>query len=226
MPGRPRIRAAIEGNLERIMAAEIRVAERGVTEGIASGAEGLQRELRGQVTRAGLGRRLANAWRKKLYPSRGVSMSAAGEVFTNAPHIIRAFDEGAVIRGKSGLWLAIPTENAPRRSGFKPVTPSNFPEHRFGRLRFVYRPHGASLLVVDNVRVTARGNIGRQVKNPRLKSGRLRKGIATVVMFLLVPQVRLRKRLDVDRARNRWEGRLPRLIVKALEAAEREEGAR
>lgn len=40
------------------------------------------------------------------------------------------------------------------------------------------------------------------------------RGLATVVMFLLVPQVRLCKRLDVPRAAERWAKRLPELIAR------------
>jgi hypothetical protein len=35
-------------------------------------------------------------------------------------------------------------------------------------------------------------------------------------MFLLVPQVKLRKRLDVARAAERWSGRLPTLVERSL----------
>jgi hypothetical protein len=34
-------------------------------------------------------------------------------IYTKAPQIIRAFDEGAVIRSRRGRFLAIPTQNAP-----------------------------------------------------------------------------------------------------------------
>ena len=37
-------------------------------------------------------------------------------------------------------------------------------------------------------------------------------GPTTVVMFLLVPQVKLRRRLDVTRAAERWSGQFPALI--------------
>jgi hypothetical protein len=41
-------------------------------------------------------------------------------------------------------------------------------------------------------------------------------GLTTVVMFLLVLQVKLRKRLDVARAAERWSGQLPALIEQQL----------
>jgi Family of unknown function (DUF6441) len=41
-------------------------------------------------------------------------------------------------------------------------------------------------------------------------------GLTTVVMFLLVPQVKLPKRVDVTRATERWSGQLPALIEQQL----------
>ena len=41
-------------------------------------------------------------------------------------------------------------------------------------------------------------------------------GLTTVVMFLLVPQVKLPKRLDVARAAERWSTQLPALIEQQL----------
>jgi hypothetical protein len=76
-------------------------------------------------------------------------------VYTKAPQIARAFDEGAVIRSRRGRFLAIPTKNAPRKGtdGGR-INPSTFPEHRSGPLRFVPRPTGPSLLVVDGLRAS------------------------------------------------------------------------
>jgi len=47
------------------------------------------------------------------------------------------------------------------------------------------------------------------------QSGR---GLTTGVMFLLVPQVKLSKRLDVARAAERWAAQLPALIEQQLRA--------
>ena len=41
-------------------------------------------------------------------------------------------------------------------------------------------------------------------------------GLTSVVMFLLVPQVKLRKRLDVARVAERWSAQLPALIERQL----------
>ena len=128
---------------------------------------------------------------------------------------MRSFDQGTVIRSKTGFWLAIPTAAAPKRGvGGKRITPANFPEHRFGPLRFVFRRGAPSLLVVDGVRISAKtGRVGRQAKGGAFtKTGRIKSGITTVAMFIMVPQVKMPKRLDVRRAAETWAQRVPDLI--------------
>ena len=204
-----RITAAIQGSLSEYMAAEVRAAETAVTTGVKQATDGLKLAMRRQVTSAGLGQRLANTWRGKVYPQGQVSLKAAGLVYTNAPEIMTGLEIATVIRGKDGLWLAIPTPNAPKRGmGGKRITPSNFPEQSLGRLRFVYRPSGVSLLVVDNVRATARGI--RSATDKQKASGR---GLSTAVMFWLVRQVRTKKGIDLKREAEVWQNRLPSLIA-------------
>lgn len=143
-------------------------------------------DLRRQVTEAGIGQRLANTWRAELYPKGRKSIKAAGFVFTKAPTIIRAFDQGAVIKSKHGFWLAIPTEAAGKGARGKRMTPDLWEQMHGVRLRFIYRrgaPHGAG-------------------------------AVHGVVVFILVPQVNLKKRLDVDAAAERWVSALSELIVR------------
>jgi hypothetical protein len=211
-----KLAATITGSIMAGMDAEMRTISKAVTAGIKEAGRGLKGDLRKQVIGAGLGPRLARTWRDRTYPNKGYN--AATLVWSKAPQIIRTFDEGAVIRSKSGLWLAIPTPAAPKRGvGGKRINPSNFPEHRFGPLRFVYRRNGPSLLVVDSVRINKSGRVGRRAKGGGFtKTGRMKQGMATVVMFIMVPQVRLKKRLDVKREIKRWERRLPGLINKHM----------
>jgi hypothetical protein len=58
-----RLEAAIQGDLDRYMKAEVKAAGSAVVTGTRSAADGLKHEMRTQVTTAGLGRRLANSWR-------------------------------------------------------------------------------------------------------------------------------------------------------------------
>ena len=208
----------IARSLQADMQAELRDLERAVSDGTREAGRGLKTELRRQVASAGLGQRLANSWRDKHYPNQ--KLDAASLVYTKAPQIIRAFDEGAVIRSRRGRFLAIPTENAPRKgTDGKRISPSTFPEHRFGPLRFVLRPSGPSLLVVYGLRASFSRQTG-QLRGFRRATDRARRSgqdLTTVVMFLLVPQVQLRKRLDVARAAERWSAQLPALIEQQLE---------
>ena len=148
-----KLAATIARSLQAGMQAELRDIERAVAGGTRDAGRGLRTELRRQVASAGLGQRLANSWRDKHYPNQ--KLDAAGLVYTKAPQIIRAFDEGAVVRSKRGRFLAIPTENAPRRgTDGKRISPSTFPEHRFGPLRFAPRSKGPTFLVADGLRAS------------------------------------------------------------------------
>ena len=211
--------ATIARSLQADMQAELRGLERAVATGTRQAGQSLKTELRRQVTSARLGQRLANSWRDKHYPNQ--QLDAASLIYTKAPQIISAFDEGAVIRSRRGRFLAIPTENAPRKgTDGRRISPSTFPEHRFGPLRFVPRQSGPSLLVVDGLRASFSRQTG-ELRGFRRATDRARRngqGLATVVMFLLVPQVKLRKRLDVARAAERWSGQLPALIERQLQA--------
>jgi hypothetical protein len=209
--------AAITRSVQADLQAELRDIERAVASGTRDAGQGLKAELRRQVASAGLGQRLARTWRDRYYPNQ--RLDAASLVYTKAPPIIRAFDEGAVIRSRRGRFLAIPTENAPRKgTDGKRIRPSTFPAHRFGPLRFVPRQGGPSLLVVDGLRASFSRQT-RELRGFRRATDRTRssgQGLTTVVMFLLVPQVKLRKRLDVARAAEHWSAQLPALIEQQL----------
>jgi hypothetical protein len=210
----PRLTAALSGSLEKLLADEVRAAETAVTAGLKRATDGLKSDLRQQVIGAGLGQGLARSWRGEVFPKGRRSLDAAGLVYTRSGRILRGFAEGVTIRSRDGLWLAIPSENAPRRGiGGKRISPSTFPEHRYGRLRFVFRPGKPGLLVVDGLRTgTGRRGGFRRASQRALRTGR---GLVTVVMFVLVPQVQLRKRLDVDGPARRWQGQLPQLVLEA-----------
>jgi hypothetical protein len=209
--------ATLARSLQAEMQAELRDIEVAVASGTREAGRGLKTELRRQVVSAGLGQRLGNSWRDRHYPNQ--KPDAASLVYTKAPQIIRAFDEGAVIRSRHGRFLAIPTENAPKKgTDGRRISPSTFPEHRFGPLCFVPRPTGPSLLVVDGLRASFSRKTG-ELHGFRRANDRARArgdGLTTVVMFLLVPQVKLLKRLDVARAGERWSEQLPALIEQQL----------
>jgi hypothetical protein len=128
--------------------------------------------------------------------------------------VINAFNQGVTIKSAKGFFLAIPTPAAPKTGiDGKRINPSNFPQNSLGRLRFVYRLGKPSLLVVDGLRVSTgkRGGF-RKASASALKSGN---GVTVVAMFLLVPQTRLKKRLDIDSAEAQWDARLPGNIMQS-----------
>lgn len=208
-----RLEAAIKGDLHKFMRKQTEAAEIAVTAAVAEISANIKNDLRAQVQSAGLGPRLAKSWQAKVFPKGKKSIEAAGWVYSKAPVIVRAFDEGVRIKSKNGFFLAIPTTAAPKRGvGGKRISPSTFPEYSLGRLRFVYRKNAPSLLVVDNLRASTgkRGGF-RKASATTLRTGR---GLTTVVMFILVPQVKISKRLDYRSVVNRWQPQLPQAILR------------
>lgn len=207
-----RLLAALQGNLKKIMAAEQRVAERAVMDGVRQATDGLKLELRGQVTGAGLGQRLANTWRGQVFPKSGQSLNAAGFVFSKAPNIVGVYARGCVIKSSKGFFLAIPTPAAGKFALFKKITPAGWEQAHGKRLRFVYRRGAPSLLVADDMRARKgkRGGFA-DASAASIRSGR---GLTTVPIFILVPQVTIKKRFDIDSVAQKWIDRTPELIIR------------
>ena len=195
----------ITPDLVAMMAAEIRAGEKAVSAATREAGNTLKTAWRSQITGAGLGQRLAHTIRSEQFPKRKPSLNAAALVWSKAPGIVSAHDTGPLIRSKESFWLAIPTPAAGKSLRGGRIRPGDW-ERRTGlRLRFVYRRTGPSLLVAEG-RLNARG---RAVAS-RSKTGR---GATTVPIFLLVPQVQLRKRLDLARDARAAQDALPGLIV-------------
>lgn len=194
----------------RTLAGTEKAVERAVTAGMRQAGDGLKTSLRDDVVSAGLGERLARTWRGTTYPQAGESLEAAAFVWSRAPKLIDAFDRGVTIRSSRGFFLAVPTAAAGavgRTATGKAarITPGGWERRTGMRLRFVYRRGRPSLLVAENVRLTGKG-----VAAPN----RRRTGQASAVIFVLVPQVSLRKRFDIGRAGTVWAARVPALIAR------------
>ncbi len=201
-----KLKLDIGPDIVAMMQAEIAAGEKAVTAAMREAGTGLKTSWRGQITGAGLGRRLANSIRSQTCPKAGESLDAAALVWSKAPVIIGAHDTGPLIRSKTGFWLAIPTEAAGRGLRGGKITPGEWERRRGLRLRFVYRRRRPSLLVADMARLNTRG----QAVASRAKTGR---GQVTAPIFLLVPQVKLPKRLDLARDAERAHDAVPGLVV-------------
>ena len=205
-----KLKLAIDPDIVALMAAEVAAGERAVTAAMREAGTGLKSAWRGQITGAGLGTRLANSIRSASFPKSGESLNAVALVWSNAPVIIGAHDSGPLIRSRNGFWLAIPMPAVckfPRgdRRGSASTTPGEW-EGRSGlRLRFIYRRRGPSLLVAEG-RLNTKG---RAVAS-RSKTGW---GVVTAPIFLLVPQVKPQKRLDLARDSERAVDGVQELIV-------------
>jgi hypothetical protein len=147
---------------------------------------------------------LLQSWRRLYITVR--DFAGGRSVWSKAPVIVGAHDTGPLIRSKDGFWLAIPTEAAGRGVRGAKLTPGEWERRRGLRLRFVYRRRGPSLLVADRARINNRG----QAVASRAKTGRNQ---ATAPIFLLVPQAKLPKRLDLDRDAEWALDSVPGLIV-------------
>jgi hypothetical protein len=206
-----KLKIAFDPDLVALMQAEIAAGEKAVSAAMREAGSGLKSDWRAQIAGAGLGRRLANSIRSQTFPKSSNSLNAAALVWSKAPVIIGAHNTGPLIRSKDGFWLAIPTPAAGKSTKGGRITPGEW-ERRTGlRLRFVYRRRGPSLLVAEG-RLNTKG---RAVAS-RSKTGR---GLTTVPIFLLVPQVKLRKRLDLARDAQRAVDSVPgRIVANWLEA--------
>lgn len=178
----------LQGKLSDFLETEYKKGANAVTKGITNATDGLKNAMRSQVKSSGLSNRLANTWRGNVYPKGKKSISAAGVVYSKAPKIMAGFEYQTVIRGKNGFWLAIPTEAIPKRALGKKMTPEIYERSRNTKLHFVYRSHGASLLVHE-----------RKKKS--------------IIAFWLVPQVKMPKLIHFQTEGAKWQAKLPSLIL-------------
>ena len=164
-------------------------------------------QLREQVTSNGLGQRLANTWRDRVYPEQRESMTPAGYIWSNAPDIIDSFLRGATIRPVGGgKYLWIPTKNVPRARGqsrassTKRMTPAEVQAEFKQEFVILKGKSGHLLAFLANDRgVTKRGAL-RTARKGRLTRGRQE----LTLMFTLVRSVRMPKLLDLKGPTDRW----------------------
>lgn len=177
------LKLALQGKLSDVMEKHYTDGAKAVTLGITAATNGLKSSMREQVRSAGMSSRMANTWRGVVYPKGKKSISAAGQVYSNAEKIMLGFEYGSLIRGKNGLWLAIP-----KKARGKRMTPGLYEQIKGVRLQFVYRRNACSLLV--------------HTKKKK-----------TVIAFILVPQVKMPKLINFESESKKWQEKVPSLIV-------------
>lgn len=196
------IKTAIYGDITNYFAEKFIEKRRVVTRRVREASDWLKLELRSQVERAGLGSKVANAWRNKHY-GREASYNPASLVWSKAPKIHAAFSQATVIKPVNGSrYLAIPTDNVPRRgsgTARKPMTPVEVESFINGDLEFVKYGNGrpGGMLVAPSLVRSNNKRGWRRATAKRLQQGRKAEA---VIMFYLVPEARLKKSLDIDGA--------------------------
>lgn len=173
---------------------------------------GLKNDLRNQVLAAGLGHKVANAWRSRTYPGVGYSLSPAGVVWTNAPDIINAYDKGVTIvpiNGKKAL--AIPSKNVPntRGPGGRIQKMNTVEVESAFNQELIILPRNGKLLGFVEAVGGRNGRGIRQATKRRVAQGRAPK---LIHMFTFTRSVKVAKRLDIQKPYQAWASRLPQII--------------
>lgn len=175
--------------------------------------------LRADVIEGGLGDKVANAWRADIYPKSAAQRThtPAVHIYSKAPLIVTAFGEATTIRAKNARYMAIPTENCPR-VGRRKATPVEV-EAMFNQDLIIFHGRGQQMLAfVDVVKAKRPGKFRRATKG-RAKQGRKSE---MVLMFVMVRQVHLTKRLDwreiFKSLQDDWATLFPEEVAKAVNA--------
>lgn len=185
-----KLHAFVDGTWRETLQEEAEAAAPAISAAVRLATDGLKGSYRAQVRSAGLGNKLANTWRSNHYQQGQIN--AAGYVFSKAASIMAGYQEGGVIRANRAQWLLIPTEEAGGQIRRRRVTPKLWERANGVKLRPVF---------------VQGGGLGLLIAPPLQKGGKDR------VIFLLVRQVKLQKRLDLDPPAQEWEAKLPQLVV-------------
>lgn len=190
------IRAACTAELTRVT--------KTIDEEIKAGGDGLRADLK-RETEALLGVRVANAWRGKFYPNKGQAGGPASFVWSKAPKILDFFSSSKIVTPKGGAF-AIPTENVPRGSRGRRLSPIEVEARFNAELQPVKLTSGHIGLVIDVAGGKAAG--GRRRSRPA----------RPVLMFILTKgPLQGRQLIDLADFASRWAGRTADNIEKRLE---------
>lgn len=220
------LRAALMGDFEKEVTAGRRRVEVSIQAAVFDYAADTQSKWRQDVEQSGLANasRLTKTIRTRKYKNQG--LNPAAQIFSTFPVLQRAFEQATTVRSPNGLFLLIPNPDVwPRgrvaRPGGRGGQRNNtlaVAEARFGRLRLVYRPGKASLLVATVRTSASRPGTFRMASPKALMSGM---GLATIVVFFLVKEARLPRMLRGsvirERAMRNADAAVDRLFLRYFE---------
>lgn len=183
--------------------ADMAVAAQGA---IAAAGEIVKSQGRADIAAAGLGAGFVKALRVDIYPRGRNSLNATAHIYHKIPYA-GVFEEGATIRGRPRLWIALPS--TPQRYGRKPMTPELF-ARSIGPLAFVKRPGKRPLLVAK----AKKGKNTTKISLARFRSGGRGEGpFVSVPVFVGLDSVSIRKRLNISGIVRSARDRLPQLYA-------------
>jgi len=189
------------------------------TEAVGKVTQGLERKLE-SATQAAVPGKLWRAWHSSRFPQSGPSKNPAGTIWLSGGArtrgAIQFWTQSGDIRGSRGQYLAIPLPAAGSRGRQRDLTPGQWEAAHPGiRLRFVYRPGRASLLVADNAVLSGNKQIAKGNTAKRIAAGR---ASATVPIFVLMPMVKFRNAFAIKPLVNASEGELAQEFFAAVKA--------
>lgn len=224
--GSTQLRAALKGDFDKEVEKGLKEVAVSLQEALFDFSASLQVKWRQDVAQSGLrnAQRMTRTIRVKQYPNKG--LNPASVVYSNFPLLQRAFEQATTVRSKEGLWLVIPNPEvwpkgrvarAGGRGAHLRQTTIAIAERRFGKLRFVYRKNGASLLVTDARKSRTKAGTFRYASPTATRRG----NVETIVVFFVVKEARLprmlRGKVIRDRAMRDAPREIDRLFVRYFE---------
>ena len=222
LSGAPDIDALVSGTEEEVAGF--------VTATMGEASAELQADWRQQIEQARLGPRLAKSIRREVYPRGQSSVDAAALIWTRAPKIIDAYARGSTIRPVNGArYLWIPTDDVPKKRQGNRLTPQEV-EQRFGRdlviigagtHRLRTTPsrvnNGVAYAGFSGLAIRKASGRWRNATPNQMKPGHRSYREVTrqfVLMFTLVPMVKVSKRLDLEAIAREADARFPGQLSK------------
>ena len=224
----------LRSSVARVRADELGAGLEDEVAGFLTGAmrdttEEVKNAFRAEVRRANLGERLPNAIRGVTYPRSRNALEPVGWIYAQpsrdgrgAAAIIESYANGAMIVPRAGKrWMAVPTDDAPRKRQGDAMTPDEV-ERRFGRrLQFINpndkgfrtpsaRHRGVAYLVLKGLVIRkATGRWRNASERERAGKTRNPRPVQAVIMFTLVPHVKKPRTVDLSAPAALAESRFP-----------------
>ena len=224
----------LRSRVARVRADELGAGLEDEVAGFLTGAmrdttEEVKNAFRAEVRRANLGERLPNAIRGVTYPRSRNALEPVGWIYAQpsrdgrgAAAIIESYANGAMIVPRAGKrWMAVPTDDAPRKRQGDAMTPDEV-ERRFGRrLQFISpndkgfhtpstRHRGIAYLVLKGLVIRkATGRWRNASERERAGKTRNPRPVQAVIMFTLVPHVKKPRTVDLSAPAALAESRFP-----------------